>query len=67
MITYTYYDLENKTHYYIQSEGVTKKGIPVQTSLVHVFVDFEQQETTKSAEACLFAGFCAELYSKIQK
>lgn len=46
MITYTFYDLENKTHYYIQSEGVTKKRIPVQTSLVHVFVDFEQQETT---------------------
>ena len=44
-IDYTFSGLENKTHYYIQSEGVTKKGIPVQTSLVHVFVDFEQQET----------------------
>lgn len=45
-INYTFSGLENKTHYYIQSEGVTKNGIPVKTEMKHFFVDFEQQETT---------------------
>ena len=44
-INYTFSGLENKTHYYIQSEGVTKSGVPVKTEMKHLFVDFEQSMT----------------------
>lgn len=45
-INYTFYGLEDKTHYFVQSEGVTKEGIPVKTEMKHIFVDLDHVETT---------------------
>ena len=45
-VSYTFYGLDDKTHYYVQTEGVTENGIPVKTEMKHIFVDFDQVETT---------------------
>ena len=44
--SYWFKGLSDKTHYYIQAEGVTRKGIPVKTEMKHFFVDYEGKEIT---------------------
>ena len=45
-ISYTFYGLDDKTHYFVQTEGVTENGIPVKTEMKHIFVDLDHVETT---------------------
>ena len=45
-ISHWFKGLSDKTHYYIQAEGVTRKGIPLKTDMKHFFVDYEGKEIT---------------------
>lgn len=39
-LIYFFKGLENKTSYYVRSQGVTKNGIPVDTGYSHIFTDY---------------------------
>lgn len=43
-ISYVYKGLENKTAYFIRAQGVTERGIPLDTGYVEIFVSFANPE-----------------------